>query len=307
MLRNDVTPKPVMKELKSFMDFIKSLPFERLPPRRTDSVIVVPERTDGWVAGFGAYLLARQAGLDPVFAGAEHELPESKLYVVCSAETDKDDDESYTCTAQRRILAKAKEGACVLLLYNSRSRFVHLGAEAGLVADYGTKSPVERKFALPARPDRKMVCRDEWTVRLKAAGCEVIAATDDGEPVFTRFANAKGTVLVCNSPIDREAVARTDVFTGDSPQPYYLFLEEARKIAGISRTVEKKDCPRVVITEHPAGDGKTLVVAVNCSIEDTVCPVTVRGRIDKVWRGKVSERSISLKANEAAVFQVAAP
>ena len=304
MMRGDGTPKPVMKEMKAVSDFIKSLPFDRLPARRTDSVIVVPERTSGWVPGFGAYLLARQAGLDPVFAGAEYDLPESGLYIFCSAETDRDDDESYTYAAQRRILEKAKNGATVLVLYGSRSRFAHLGKEAGLIADFGTKSPIERTFALDAYPQRVMTCRDAWTVRLKAAGCEVLAAAADGEPVFTRFRNGKGTVLVCNSPIDREAVERTDVFTGKDLMPYYLVFAEAKRIAGVVRTVEKRDCPGVVLTEHPMKDGSTLVVAVNCQDTDVKCPVEIRGTLGKVWRGDVTPGAISLEANEAAVFEV---
>ena len=107
MLRPDMSPKPVMVEMRRFDEFRKSLPFAKLPPRRTDCVIVVPERTDGWPCGFGAYLLAVQAGFSPVFAGTEHDLPESGMYIVCSAE----DVESYTYTAQRRIFATAKAGA----------------------------------------------------------------------------------------------------------------------------------------------------------------------------------------------------
>ena len=306
MMRTDGTPKPIMKEMKAFADFVRSLPFGKLPPRRTDSVIVVPERTDGWVPAFGAYLLARQAGLDPVFAGAEHDWPESKLYIVCSAETDRDDDESYTYTAQRRAFGKAKEGATVLVVYGSRSRVAHLREEAGVMADFGTKTPVERTFALASRQGLKMTCRDAWNTRLQAKGCEVLAESTDGEPVLTKFANGKGTVMVCNSPIDRESVARTDVFAGESVMPYYLVLAEAKKVAGVRRLVEKTDCPQVVLTEHPAADGRTLVVAVNCDTSWRTCPVSCRGQVGRVWRGDVTASRIRLAANEAAVFEVLA-
>ena len=304
MMRIDGTPKPIMKEMKAFRDFVKSLPFDRLPPRRTDSVIVVPERTDGWIPAFGAYLLARQAGLDPVFAGAEHDWPDSKLYIICSAETDRDDDESYTYTAQRRVFEKAKNGATVLILYGSRSRFAHLREEAGLAADFGTKSPTERVFALASYPDRKLTCRDEWTVRLQAKGCETLATTTDGEPALTRFANGKGTVLVCNSPIDRAAIARTDAFTGKDLMPYYLVLAEAKRIAGVKRLVEKVDCPQVALTEHPTSDGKVIVVAVNCESTDIMFPITNSGRMGRVWRGEASADKLKIAANDAVVFEV---
>ena len=87
MMREDLTPKPILREMQAFEKFRKSLPFDRLPARKTDCVIVVPERSEGWICGFGAYLLAVQAGLNPIFAGAEHDLPQASFYVVCSAET----------------------------------------------------------------------------------------------------------------------------------------------------------------------------------------------------------------------------
>ena len=77
-----------------------------------------------------------------------------------------------------------------------------------------------------------------------------------------RFKCGKGTMLVCNAPIDRQTVGRTDVLTGEVIQPYYLVLREAAKIAGVKHVVEKGDCPLVGITEHPASDGKTIVMAI---------------------------------------------
>ena len=300
MLRPDLSPKPVMVEMRRFDEFRKSLPFARLPPRRTDCVIVVPERTDGWECGFGAYLLAVQAGFSPVFAGAEHDLPESGMYIVCSAE----DVESYTYTAQRRIFAKAKAGASVLLLYGSKSRFARLAEQTGLAADYGTKAPVMRRFPVPGRPDDILVCKDEWTCRLAEKGCEVLSRTDSGEPAFTVFENGKGKIMVCNSPIDRETIRRTDTCTGEKLMPYYKIFAAARQIAGIHSAVEKTDCPYIVLTGHPVGDGREIVVAVNCEPRGIECRIKVDGRLDTVWRGDVAVDRIMLSANEAAVFEV---
>ena len=300
MLRPDMSPKPVMVEMRRFDEFRKSLPFARLPPRRTDCVIVVPERTDGWPCSFGAYLLAVQAGFSPVFAGTEHDLPESGMYIVCSAE----DVESYTYTAQRRIFAKAKAGASVLLLYGSKSRFTRLAEQTGLAADYGTKAPVTRRFPVPGNPGEVLVCKDEWTCRLAEKGCEVLSRTDSGEPAFTVFGNGKGKVMVCNSPIDREAISRTDAFSGAKLMPYYKIFAAAREIAGVKGVVTKIDCPHVAITEHPLGDGRVVVVAVNCEPRAIDCRIKADGRLDSVWRGDVTKERILLPANDAAVFCV---
>ena len=303
MLRQDLSPKPVMLEMKAFQDFRASLPFRRLPKAKTDAVIVVPEKDPGWIPGFGAYLLAREAGLNPCFAGAEHELPESGLYILCSSAR----DESYTWPAQKRIWAKARAGATVLVLYCGESRFTHLRENAGVKIDYCSLSACDRRFALASSPDRPMSSWEKSKCVLIAAGAEVLAGTSSGEPIVTKFANGRGTVLLCNAPIDRLAVSKTNTFTGENVEPYYLVFREAARAAGVRHVVEKGDCPWVGITEHPAADGSTVVMAINFEPRAMACPVKVNGRIGRVWRGDVGEREIRLAANEAALFEVLAP
>ena len=299
LLRQDYSPKPIMQEMKRFQEFRASLPFAKLPVRKTNAVIVVPEKSAGWIPGFGAYLLCRQAGIDPVFCGAESgKLPSAPLYVVCSSET----DQSYSFPAQRRVFEKAKaDGATVLVLYCSHSRFTFLRQQTGIEADYGCLSPIERTFAFGGKT---MKTSDNCTEKLIARECEVLAKTEDGEPAFTKFAYGKGTVMLVNSPVDRLTISRTDVLTGADVMPYYLLFREAAKVAGIRTKVAKGECPYVGITEHPTADGRTVVVAINFEPREITCPIALGGALGTVWRGDVKADSIRLPANEAAVFEV---
>ena len=298
LLRQDYTPKPVMEEMRKFQEFRRSLPFAKLPPRRTNAVIVVPEKSAGWIPGFGAYLLCKQAGIEPVFAGAEHGLPAAPLYVLCSAET----DQSYSYPAQRRVFEKARnDGATVLVLYCAANRFTALRAQAGIEPDYGCLAPIRRTFSFAGRT---MEAADGATEKLLARECETLAQAADGEPVFTKFAYGKGQVLLVNSPVDRLAISRTDVVTGEKPMPYYLLFREAARVAGLKTVVVKGDCPYVGITEHPRADGTTVVIAINFEPREMECPVTLNGTLGKVWRGDVAADLVRLAANEAAVFEV---
>ena len=299
LLRQDYSPKPIMQEMKRFQEFRASLPFAKLPVRKTNAVIVVPEKSAGWIPGFGAYLLCRQAGIDPVFCGAESgKLPSAPLYVVCSSET----DQSYSFPAQRRVFEKAKaDGATVLVLYCSHSRFTFLRQQTGIEADYGCLSPIERTFAFGGKT---MKTSDNCTEKLIARECEVLAKTEDGEPAFTKFAYGKGTVMLVNSPVDRLTISRTDVLTGADVMPYYLLFREAAKVAGIRTKVAKGECPYVGITEHPTADGRTVVVAINFEPREITCPIALGGALGTVWRGDVKADVIRLPANEAAVFEV---
>ena len=300
LLRQDYTPKPVMREMKAFQDFRASLPFARLSARKTDAVIVVPEKSDGWQAAFGAYLLCKQASIEPVFAGAERELPEAPFYVVCSSESDM----SYSYPAQKRVFAKAKAGATVLVVYSAAGRFTALREQTGLEADYCCLTPMTRTFALAAQPERTMAVSDDMTCCLVAHECEVLAKSTDGQPMLTRFAYGKGTVCLINGPVDRQTVARTDVVQGEKVMPYYLLFREAAKGLETGRKVVKGDCPYVGITEHPQADGTTVVIAINFEPREMECPVRLSGALCTVWRGDVTADRIRLAPNEAAVFLV---
>ena len=302
MLRQDLTPKAIMLEMEAFQRFRASLPFRKLPKARTDAVIIVPEKEAGWIPGFGAYLLARQAGFNPMFAGAEMELPESKLYIVVSPQNG--DGSGYSYPAQKRFFQKAKDGATVLLVYSGNARYTHMREQAGMKIDYCCRSACEKSFTLDAYPDRRITANDGMTCRMIAAGAEVLGKTASGEPMFTKFKNGKGIVLTCNAPIDRQAIARTDTFTGENIHPYYLVMREAAKIAGLKSVVEKGDCPWVGFTEHPAADGSTIVMAINFEPRAMECPVKINGTVGRVWRGEVKDGKVVLGPNEAALFEV---
>ena len=68
--------------------------------------------------------------------------------------------------------------------------------------------------------------------------------------------------------------------------------------------VTKGDCPWVGITEHPATDGSTVVIAINFEPRAIACPISVDGTLGTVWRGDVTDGCIKLAPNEAAVFEV---
>jgi hypothetical protein len=45
-------------------------------------------------------------------------------------------------------------------------------------------------------------------------------------------------------------------------------------------------------------------MAINFEPRALVCPVTIKGRLGRVWRGNVTTGEISLAANEVALFEV---
>ena len=98
---------------------------------------------------------------------------------------------------------------------------------------------------------------------------------------------------------------RGGAFSGEDPNPLYLAYREAAKLAGVRRVVEKGDCPCVGITEHPAEEGSTVIVAVNHEPRAVECPVSICGRIGRVWLGAPVDGALALPPHGIAVFEVA--
>ncbi len=294
--------KPVLEEMRAFASFLNSLSFHRLPPRRIDAVVVVPEREDGWKAAFGNFLLARQAGFDVRFAGAEDDLPESGFYILASGL----DGDAYPHSAWMRFVAKAETGATLLVMKGAAMRFSRLEEVAGVEVDWMARTPSARRIRLKSEPERIIEVADGGgTCRIVAKDAEILATdADTGDAMMTSHAHGKGRVLVVNAPVDIASIDRGDCFEGDFLNPLYLLYREAMRVAGVRRLVEKGDAPSVGLTEHAFGDGRTLVIAVNYGPAPARCPFTTDGRLGAVHRGHVADGVIDLGGNDVAVFEV---
>ena len=91
--------------------------------------------------------------------------------------------------------------------------------------------------------------------------------------------------------------------TADERRATVEVVAEAARLAGIARRVTK-GLPCVGITEHPADGGRTWCVAVNYAPEAVACPISVRGAVGRVFNGTFDGRCLSIKAGDAAVFEI---
>ena len=302
LFTKDYEPKPVLREMGAFRAFLKSLPADvaKLPPRQVDAVVLVSDRERAWESAFGAYLLARQANFDVVYASAEKfPLPSAKLYILPAG----NGCDPYSYEAWCGALRKAEEGATVLISKGNGTRYSGFLAATGNEIDYFCQLGVGTKFELKAFPGRVIDAWDGTTTEIAPKKSTVLGASSSGRAMVTSYAYGKGTVVYCNFPIESDSVYRTDCFRGTNPNPRYLVYRQAAQIAGITRIVEK-DAPCVGLTEHRTADGRTIVVAVNYEPSAVTCPLKIAGTVEKVYRGELANGVLKLAANEVAVFSV---
>ena len=302
LFTKDYEAKPVLREMGAFRKFLASLPrdLQVLPARTVDAVVLVSDREKAWPSAAGAYLLAKQAGFDIRYASAEKfPLPEAKLYVLPSG----NGCDPYSYEAWCGMLEKAKAGATVLVSKGNGTRYSGFLEATGNEIDSYCQQGAATKFELKGFPGQKIDAWDGATTRITPKGSEVLAKAADGRAMVTTYRYGQGNVVYCNFPIESDSFHRTDCFAGKYVNPRYLVYKTAAQIAGIRRVVEK-GLPNVGLTEHRTAAGTTVVVAVNYDEFAVKCPISFKGALGRVFRGKVAADAIELGGNDVAVFEV---
>jgi len=281
----DGRPKATARELKAFAEFLRTLPFNRLPPRQIDATVVFSETEDSWTTMQGAWLLSRQAGFDVGYARAEDPLPESSFYILPSGVF----CETYSRTAWRRVLEKAEKGATVLVTLGDKAILSGLEKVAGVEVE----SLFERSREIALDVDGREVRLSEPTTRLVTVrDAEVLLADRDGKAFLTSHPYGKGKVLLAQAALERNA--QIDGW------PIYRM---AAHQAGVRRLVRSSD-RSIGFSEHRLPAGGTIVVAVNYENKPAAVPVAIDGCLGRVLRGEVGGGELRVAPCDAAVFEV---
>ena len=301
MLKPDAarTRKPQAEALRQFKAFKDSLPFKTLPPRKTDAVCVLSETEDFWQTSFGALMLAKQAGFDLVFSGAEtRSLPDAKLYFLPSGS----DWSTYSHSAWKRLLAKAESGATLV---------VSRGGAAGY-SDWQRVTGLEQQMWRQACSidfeidGHALHANDMFTVIQTPVDCEVIARDKKGNVVVSRRPYGSGQVIVVNFALEKQSMTSLpNVFEGDFSNELWRIYAYAAKQAGISRLVTRTDT-RLVVTEHPRCDGSAIVCLLNTREADVNVPISLaKGlRVKQVWNGTYADGKVSIRGNDGCIMEI---
>ena len=302
LFTKDYEPKPVLREMGAFRQFLKELPPElaKLPPRQVDAVVLVSEKERAWTSAFGAYMLARQAGFDVRFANAEKlPLPEAKFYILPSGNA----VDPYTYNAWCAALAKAEAGATLLISKGGDTRYSGFLDATGNEITTFCKQQDAVGFELKGFPGRTINAFSTTKTVITPQRSEVLGRAADGRAMVTSYGYGRGRVMFCNFPIESDSVCRSDCFYGKNVNPRYLVYKAAAQLAMVKRRVSK-ELPNVGLTEHRTSAGTTVVVAVNYDDFAVKCPIAIEGSLGRVFRGKVAADAIELGANDVAVFEV---
>ena len=291
------SPKPQALALKAFRDFRDSLPFATLPPRRTDAVCLVSEREEFFQQTFGAFMLAKAAGIDLDFAAADsRELPDARLYLLPSGSG----FETWGQKTWETLMEKARGGATVLVTRGGDAGYSNWLEFTGLEQTLFHRA---HRIAFDFE-GRRLSASDAMTARQRPVGCEVLARDEDGDAAIAVKALGKGRVIAVNVALEKCIVENEgDVVDGAFSNELWRIYAYAARLAGVKRVAAKED-PRLVLTEHPGEDGTVLVCALNTRDTPVTCPLAVQGEVGRIWNGTFRDGILSIRENDGCVFEV---
>ena len=295
---SDRTPMPQAVALREFKAFKDSLPFKSLPPRSVDAVCVLSETEDFWQTSFGALMLAKQAGFDITFVGAETTCawPQAKLYILPSGS----DWETYSHTAWKRIRKLAEDGATVLVSRGGCAGY----SEWERVTGQRTQMYREAREIDFAFDGVKLHGTDAFTTLIELSRGETLAADATGNPVITSAAFGKGRVIAVNFALENVTMTQLrNTVEGDFSNELWRIYAAAARTAGVVRRVRRADTG-LVVTEHPRPDGSLLVCALNTHADARDFGLEIDGQVGRVWNGTYADGKLHIQENDGCIFEV---
>lgn len=303
LFRSDHTPKPVVKEIAAFDQFLKELPIDTLPSRMTDGVCIVSQDQDQWGVAYSAFTLAKQAGRDIEFQYAEQPLKDAAVYLLPSI--------SGTRVISKHrwleLMGRVEEGAVLYISYNDgflgefekntglrvHTQHQRKGATQATFLDSGESYPLEGTTKLVLHP----------------SGAKVLAEEADGNPMFSRYSYGKGTVYFLNAPLEmymNKSPGRFD----EGETPYWKFYEQLFATSSNDRILSKSS-PMVGVTEHPLDEERRIAILINysSSAKDETLSLASDWKLGRHFHGPTpnledNQLCVNIMGNHATMFEM---
>lgn len=300
LFRNDGTPKPVLKEMKAFANFIEELPFQRLPLRSSDAVCILTRGQDQWGVAYATFVLATQAGLTLRFCYTDQIIPQAEIYLIPSVESSAPMNKS----TWNELLLRCEAGATL-----------YFSVGNGIFYDFNRVAGVELQTRIPRMMASSLHLSNEKTtltitggdiLSLTQQSAEVLGEDTDGNPIFLRNKLGKGEVFFLGFPMEMELTKNAGVFHKEHAEPYYkIYKEISNKLCNRIVTINN---PNLGITRHPLSSDCCIIIVINYS----ELSVNSSLRLEDGWEigevfynKKLLERDkIELENNDAVVFKV---
>ncbi len=300
LFRLDGTPKPVAQTLAAFSKNVWHI--GALGPRITDAVCVTTAGYDAWGAAYGAFLLAKQAGLDIEYADGSRPLPEAPAYIVPSLAGGA----AMTRRAWYALFDRVLAGATLFMTLDTAllSPFAEI---CGVRVHTRSRTDGAISISFPDQRDRLTVTAP-FRLILEPVSAKVLA-TEGAHPVMVENGYGKGRVVLLAAPVERYAAMAPNVLETTAVAKLYRMAD----LRSPSRMALSSD-NLITMTEHPQDENTRVLTFVNATAASRKTTVKLSGlwRLgeplgsagDAVPRAVADGFSLTLAPDRAAVLTI---
>lgn len=250
MLNAQREPKPVLLAMKEFAGQMQKLNLD-LPQAKRDAVCILSHGQDHWGIAYMSFLLAKQAGITLDFAYSGQELPDSPVYFLPSVRGEVMNKRPY-----EKLKQKVRDGAVLYISMNDGA-FSEFEAFTGLQVEDARRAPLQGTFDWNGQV---LPYRKTYQAMFNPTRAEVLAAQEDGNPLFTVASYGKGRVYFLNFPLEEMMLTQENAFKMGFHTLYGKVMEDET----LPQKAIRRENPLVGLTIHP-GETEDYAILVNYS------------------------------------------
>ena len=283
MLDINRRPKPILKEMKKFSDWLGTVDFELEAPVK-DALILLTKEQDCWATACMSFILGKQAGVTLDFLAPNLDIPDSAVYFMPSVHSGCPLYARY----YNQLLDKVYNGAVLYVsngdaFFNKREEVFGASVissedtyDSGTFTFNGSVIPYER------------YCK----VGIEPTTAQVLANDGNGKPIFTVNNFGKGKIYYLNFPLEDMLSRQNHAFDGGAYKIYEYVLKELLE----KKTVRKLNS-KVGVTENGS-----IATVINYSNEPVKTGLYLQNgkRIGHIFRGNPDY----LEPCDGAVFEI---
>lgn len=283
MLDINRRPKPILKKMKKFSDWLGTVDFELEAPVK-DALILLTKEQDCWATAFMSFILGKQAGVTLDFLAPNLDIPDSAVYFMPSVHSGCPLYARY----YNQLLDKVYNGAVLYVsngdaFFNKREEVFGASVissedtyDSGTFTFNGSVIPYER------------YCK----VGIEPTTAQVLANDGNGKPIFTVNNFGKGKIYYLNFPLEDMLSRQNHAFDGGAYKIYEYVLKELLE----KKTVRKLNS-KVGVTENGS-----IATVINYSNEPVKTGLYLQNgkRIGHIFRGNPDY----LEPCDGAVFEI---
>lgn len=284
-------PKPLAKEFKKFRPVLDSVG-GNLPVLKKKAVIIVPRNANNWLPYFNAYILSKQAGIEPTFAWEYDDISTYQLAICPSVAGAA----PYWSESWENLISFVQNGGVLYLSYDGCS-LRKMAEVFGIKIDFRQRE-LNQKQILGFNKSPWYKGESDWELIFHPTAGKTILQYENKRPALIENKIGKGKTLFFTEPVETVLAKTLQAYKNSQ---VYLLYDYLREVSKIEKEVEIND-PQVERTWHPINENSAFLVLINYHRQTINLNIRLKRKIKKI-EPLVESSIIKNKINKN--FQVA--